>query len=263
VLQELLPSKEDAQKLASYKGDRDKLGVAEKFFFEMIKIKRCKSKTNALVYKMLFPDTIKSMRAEIAKVERASDDVRISNKLVKILKFVLKIGNQLNGIDGNQIKGFSLESLSRLSQTKAFNQKTTMLHYLVKVVKKNDPDILDFSNEIATVEVAARSGCDMISGDVAKVRADLTALKKEVDLQQKEGITDSALAKFTVEAEERIRAFEEEVGKVANKYEGLLRYFHEDTNTKADHFFDNLSQFCRSFERACLDVENEEKTKVV
>jgi len=261
VLQDLLPSKEDAEKLASFKGDRDKLGVAEKFFIEIIKIKRCKAKIDALVYQMQFPDTLQDMRVVIRKAEKASDDVRISDKLVKILKFVLKIGNQLNGGDGNQIRGFSLDSLSKLSQTKAFNQKTTMLHYLVKVVKKNAPDIMDFPSQISTVETAARSGYDNIGADVAKVRKDLTALQKEAEMQKKEGTEESALALFTMEAEKRLVNFEAEVDKVAKKYAGLLKYFHEDLATKSEAFFENLSQFCRAFQRACIDVENEIRTQ--
>jgi hypothetical protein len=139
------------------------------------------------------------------------------------------------------------------------------------VVKKNAPEIMDFATQIATVDVAGKAGYDNISADVSKVRKDLIALKQEAEKQQKDKqdaekqqkeFTESILAKFTGEAEERLIAFEEEVGKVNKKYEGLLKYFHEDVDKSAEEFFNNLAHFCRAFKKACGDVENEEKTKV-
>ena len=45
-----------------------------------------------------------------------------------------------------QTTGFTLDSLLKLNTAKAFDKKTSILHYLVILAKRNDPTLLDFKD---------------------------------------------------------------------------------------------------------------------
>lgn len=43
-----------------------------------------------------------------------------------------------------QTTGFTLDSLLKLNTAKAFDKKTSILHYLVMLARRNDPTLLEF-----------------------------------------------------------------------------------------------------------------------
>ncbi|CAN0103280.1 unnamed protein product, partial [Ectocarpus fasciculatus] len=79
--------------------------------------------------------------------------VRLSRRLKKLLGIILKLGNQLNE---GQTTGFTLDSLLKLNTAKAFDKKTSILHYLVMLARRNDPTLLDFKDDLKHVFPASR-----------------------------------------------------------------------------------------------------------
>jgi hypothetical protein len=62
---------------------------------------------------------------------------------------VLVLGNKMNGITAKNRKGvvkaFTIQSLHQLHLTKAFDQQTSVLQYLIRLLKHRDPDLLRLS----------------------------------------------------------------------------------------------------------------------
>lgn len=58
-------------------------------------------------------------------------------------------GNVLNGSD--QVRGFTLASLLKLSQTKDVSKTTTVLEYLVAFLHKKLPVLLEFHEELKSL----------------------------------------------------------------------------------------------------------------
>jgi len=63
------------------------------------------------------------------KYATACDDVKMSLRLKKVLKTILKVGNQMN--DGADHLGFTLDSLLKLQSAKAYDKKTSILQYVI------------------------------------------------------------------------------------------------------------------------------------
>jgi len=67
----------------------------------------------------------------------------------RFLKAVLVLGNKMNGITAKNRKGvvkaFTIQSLHQLHLTKAFDQQTSVLQYLIRLLKHRDPDLLRLS----------------------------------------------------------------------------------------------------------------------
>jgi hypothetical protein len=128
------------------------------------KVPRYAAKMECLIIKQSFPSQVADISVSITNLTKACEDVKASRRLKLLLGMVLKLGNTLNGGDENEhaIRGFSVDSLLRLGHTKTNDQKTTVLHYLVRVVKKNQPQVLDFQKELLHVRLAAREDISLI-----------------------------------------------------------------------------------------------------
>ena len=148
-LQDCLPEADDIRKLRAFRGDKTTLGDAEKFVIEMIEVSNCSELYQCLLFKTATPSRLDEQKKAIACFTKACLQVKGSTKLRKLLGWVLKVreeprtslklssiitvsstpqvGNKLNGDgDGNEIKAFTLDSLLKLSHTKAFNKDTTV-----------------------------------------------------------------------------------------------------------------------------------------
>ncbi len=64
-----------------------------------------------------------------------------SSRLKTLLNIILKLGNQLNQKDA---AGFTFDSLLKLNSAKAFDKRTSILHYLIMVVERHDKLLPDF-----------------------------------------------------------------------------------------------------------------------
>jgi len=112
----------------------------------------------------------------------------MSLRLKKLLAIILKVGNQLNhgtddsngGDDNNKkhAQAFTLESLLKLNQAKAFDKKTSILHYLVMLVKRNDESLLNFKDDILSVSKAEKIQFSYVNEELGKLNQELKVLKE-------------------------------------------------------------------------------------
>lgn len=62
--------------------------------------------------------------------------------MLLLLAVVVVVFPRLQG----QTTGFTLDSLLKLNTAKAFDKKTSILHYLVMLARRNDPTLLEFKD---------------------------------------------------------------------------------------------------------------------
>lgn len=123
-----------------------------------------------------------SHHSDVFSIEKACDELSNSVRLRKIFGIVLNIGNRLNtaGQTGQKRKAgsFTLKSLLKLNQAKAFDNKTTFLHYLVLVVQRNSEALLDFKDDLPTVSKAVKIYWDQCVRDLEEVETQLENVRK-------------------------------------------------------------------------------------
>jgi hypothetical protein len=85
-----------------------------------------------------------------------------SIRLRKIFGIILKVGNKLNGAGNEEeikpgfinnksttaANGFSVESLPKLNQIKGCDKKTTILYYIISLIQRANPSLLDLKEEL-------------------------------------------------------------------------------------------------------------------
>ncbi|TYZ57458.1 hypothetical protein PybrP1_010846 [[Pythium] brassicae (nom. inval.)] len=265
-INEFLPTPEEVAVVAAYTGDVAMLGEAEKFFLEISKVKRYAPRMECLVFKLAFPSRSAELQASYSNMIKACEEVKGSRLLKILLSVVLKLGNTLNGSgDDNGIRGFTVDSLLRLGHTKAVNQKTTVLHYLVRLVKKNHPQVLDFQAELRSVPLAARESFETITEDFARLQTGFLKLNAELDLLTRHSkergsdpltsATADAMQAAATEIDAEIHQLNDEIRRARDEVSSVFDYFGEDPSKNPTDFFTTLTSFCTAFEFARKEVD--------
>ncbi|XP_065629457.1 formin-like protein 18 isoform X2 [Quercus suber] len=128
------PTKEETELLKGYGGNKENLGKCEQFFLELMKVPRVESKLRVFSFKIQFRCQVSDLRKNLNVVNSASEVIRNSVKLKRIMQTILSLGNALNhGTARGSAIGFRLDSLLKLTDTRARNNKMTLMHYLCKL----------------------------------------------------------------------------------------------------------------------------------
>ncbi|XP_021740086.1 formin-like protein 13 isoform X3 [Chenopodium quinoa] len=158
------PTKEDMELLKGYKGQVDKLGKCEQLLLELMRVPRVEAKLRVFAFKMQFSNQASDLRKSLNIVNSAADQIRSSMKLKRIMQTVLSLGNALNqGTARGNAVGFRLDSLLKLTEIRARNNKMILMHYLCKVISEKLPELLDFSKDFASIESATKRRCKQLT----------------------------------------------------------------------------------------------------
>jgi hypothetical protein len=186
---EYIPTKDEKQSLRKYMTSSDKdsadpfdeLCECEKFMVAMMTVKHSREKVRALLFKLQFRQCVSDLESDVTMVEKACDELKDSVRLRKLLGIVLNIGNRLNTA-GQTTKGkagaFTIDSLLKLNQAKAFDKKTTFLHYIVLIVMRHNQGLTNFKDDLPSVLKADKIYWDQIENDLEEVENQLENVRK-------------------------------------------------------------------------------------
>ncbi|KAF9662756.1 hypothetical protein SADUNF_Sadunf18G0087300 [Salix dunnii] len=197
------PTKEEMELLKGYTGEKEKLGKCEQFFLELMKVPRVESKLRVFSFKMQFHSQIKN-----------------SAKLKRIMQTILSLGNALNqGTARGSAIGFRLDSLLKLTDTRARNNKMTLMHYLCKVLADKLPELLDFSKDLASLEPASKIQLKFLAEEMQAISKGLEKVVQELSASESDGpISDM----FCKTLKEFLHFAEAEVRSLASLYSGVV-----------------------------------------
>lgn len=184
------------------------------------------------------------------------------------------------------------------SKAKAFDKKTSVLHYLVKLMKQNDGSLLNVRDDLINIKAAELAVLDSLYGDFKALKDEIEPIRLTVQAQaeklEKAGLLvqmslkelteqktsvrsiDSVpqynkidhhtgrtpMERFSISAEARIIEALSYAGKVKEKFAKLLEYFGEDGSMASNDFFGTMNTFLGDFTKAVEHVNNEDKMKV-
>lgn len=203
ALKDFVPTEEERGALQNYsqglKGSKEEVGKAlaalpacEKYMLAMMEVTNAPAKFDCMLFKVQFQSLLDELVGGINILRKSCDEVRHSERLRKMMAMILTLVNQINtGGDGNLALGFNLEALLKLSEAKAFDKKTSVLHYLAKLVRQNDESLLDFKEDLKTVPIAESVILDGLVGDMKMVNEQLKKVSatatSEADALEREG----------------------------------------------------------------------------
>lgn len=303
---EYIPDAAERKALRKYMTSSSKDAVArfealcecEKFMVAMMTVKHSKRKIKALLFKSQFAACLEDLARDAVIVEQSCEELKNSVRFRKLLGIVLNLGNRLNTAGSgkkSKARGVSLESLLKLSQAKAFDKKTTFLHYVVLVVQRNNELLLRFKDDIPNVMKADKVHWEQCLSDLEEVENQLENVRKialyearhvlsaktrkkwkksasadddelpDIDISLEEEVAalrSTEVGIFTLNAIKKVSALRDKVEWTNKRFGRLCEYLGEESSKKHPHeVFKIMVTFCRDFDRAVSDVEKQQKAK--
>ncbi|KAK1418414.1 hypothetical protein QVD17_27558 [Tagetes erecta] len=263
------PTKEEMELLKGYKGEKDKLGKCEQFFMELMKVPRTESKLRVFSFKLQFGSQVSDLRKSLNSVNSVVEQVRNSSKFKRVMQTILSLGNALNqGTARGSAVGFRLDSLLKLTDTRARNTRMTLMHYLCKVLADKLPELLDFSKDLNSLEPASKVQLKFLAEEMQTISKGLEKVVQELSTAENDGPVSEkflkALKEFLCSAEGEARALASLYSLVGKNVDSLILYFGEDpARCPYEHVVSTLKNFVRLFNQAheenCKQLEAEKK----
>ncbi|KAE9586438.1 hypothetical protein Lal_00044672 [Lupinus albus] len=263
------PTKEEMEQLKAYTGDKDNLGKCEQFFLEMMKVPRVENKLRVFSFKMQFCSQVKDLRRDLNIVNSASEEIRNSVKLKRIMQTILSLGNALNhGTARGSAIGFRLDSLLKLTDTRARNNKMTLMHYLCKVLAEKLPELLNFPKDLVHLEGSTKIQLKYLAEEMQAISKGLEKVVQELTASENDGPVSEwfcqILKEFLSDAEAEVRSLAQLYANVGRNADALALYFGEDpARVPFEQVVSTLLNFVKMFIRAhnenCKQIEYEKK----
>nr|XP_034916361.1 formin-like protein 18 isoform X2 [Populus alba] len=250
------PTKEEMELLKGYNGDKENLGKCEQFFLEMMKVPRAESKLRVFSFKIQFQSQVSDLRGNLNIVNSASEEIRSSAKLKRIMQTILSLGNALNfGTARGSAVGFRMDSLLKLTDTRARNNKMTLMHYLCKVLAEKLAELLDFPKDLASLEAATKIQLKYLAEEMQAVSKGLEKVMQELSAAENDGLVSENFCKILKEflafAESEVRSLACLYSCVGRNADALALYFGEDpARCPFEQVVSILLNFVRMFVRA-------------
>ncbi|KAL8244136.1 hypothetical protein R6Q59_010394 [Mikania micrantha] len=227
------PTKEEMDQLKNYTGDLEKLGKCEHYFLELMKVPRMEAKLNIFLFKIQFSSQLADLKKSLDLVDSACDEVRKSVKLKEIMKRILYLGNTLNqGTARGSAVGFKLDSLLKLTDTRSSNSRMTLMHYLCKTISTKSPTLLDFPEDLVSLEAATKIQLKSLAEEMQALTLGLKKVKQELDACANDGpISEgfhATLKGFVGYAEAEVANATNFYSIVGKSADGLALYFGEE-----------------------------------
>jgi hypothetical protein len=173
-----------------------------------------------------------------------------------------------------------------------------VLHYVVKLVKKNDEPLLSFEADLVHVSAAENVLLDAVSGDVKAIGEELKnvleIVRNEAQRSEEEGTLEkmslselveqktmvhhigqvpqfnkmshltgrTPMERYILNAKIACEQASESIDSVQKKYSMLLEYFGEDEKMATADFFGTLRRFMTEWKNAVEQVDKIEKAQV-
>ncbi|KAH1201436.1 Formin-like protein 13 [Glycine max] len=172
------------------------------------------------------------------------------------MQTILSLGNALNqGTAKGSAIGFRLDSLLKLTETRARDKKMTLMHYLCKVLDDQLPDVLDFSKDVANLEPAAKMQLKFLAEEMQAINKGLEKVVQELSTSENDGPISETfckkLKKFLGSAEADVRSLASLYSSVGRNVDQLILYFGEDpARCPFEQVVSTLLNFTRMFNKA-------------
>jgi diaphanous len=274
VLQQLiqyLPPPDQLKKLQEIRAAGEELTGAESFAATIGEIKRLNARLQSLNFKLTLSDMVQDIKPDIVAGTAACEEVKTSKKFTKILELILLLGNYMNTGSKNEAAfGFEISFLTKLTSTKDFENKQTLLHYIVDTVELKFPDALNFFEDLSHVDRASRVSLENIQKTMRQMNASLKNLESDLANSKIPQSDDDKFAEvmgqFSSECRQQVEVLGKMQVQMENLFKDLSEFYAFDSNKYTlEEFFTDIKTFKDSFVQALQDNkkirETEEKTR--
>lgn len=197
---------------------------------------------------------------EITLLNSACEQLRKSDALRGVLQRVLALGNYLNGTSNRGgAYGFKLADLSKLVQVKSGDNKTTLLHYLARLVGEG-PVLNELKEQLASLNEAKSIALPDKKGELGKLG--LSFKQVQGLLQSNKNEKDPLMIKlglFSSKNESRMTQLTDQMNSVEKKLKELAAWLGDKPNASVEDLLSPIASFVSALQKAHDDNAREEE----
>uniref|UniRef100_A0A5F8GV30 Dishevelled associated activator of morphosis 2 n=1 Tax=Monodelphis domestica TaxID=13616 RepID=A0A5F8GV30_MONDO len=267
-LLKFIPEKSDVDLLEEHKHEIDRMARADRFLYEMSRIDHYQQRLQALFFKKKFQERLAETKPKVEALLLASRELTRSRQLKRLLEVVLAIGNYMNKGQRGGAYGFRVSSLNKIADTKSsIDRNISLLHYLIMILEKNFPDILNIPAELQHLPEAAKVNLSELEKEINNIRKGLRAVEVELEYQkhQKRESGDKfipIMSDFITVASFSFSELEDQLNEARDKFARALKHFGEpEGKMQPDEFFGIFDTFPTAFSEAQQDLDTMRRKK--
>ncbi|XP_055993283.1 disheveled-associated activator of morphogenesis 2 isoform X1 [Sorex fumeus] len=267
-LLKFIPEKGDVDLLEEHKHEIERMARADRFLYEMSRIDHYQQRLQALFFKKKFQERLAEAKPKVEAILLASQELILSKRLMRMLEVVLAIGNFMNKGQRGSAYGFRVASLNKIADTKSsIDRNISLLHYLIMILEKNFPDILNMPSELQHLPEAAKVNLAELEKEVSNLRMGLRAVEVELEYQKHQLREPNdrfvpVMSDFITVSSFSFSELEDQLTEARDKFSQALMHFGEhDSKMQPDEFFGIFDTFLQAFLEARQDLETMRKKK--
>ncbi|XP_070217096.1 disheveled-associated activator of morphogenesis 2 isoform X1 [Bos mutus] len=261
-LLKFIPEKSDVDLLEEHKHEIERMARADRFLYEMSRIDHYQQRLQALFFKKKFQERLAEAKPKVEAILLASRELIRSKRLARMLEVVLAIGNFMNKGQRGGAYGFRVASLNKIADTKSsIDRNISLLHYLIMILEKHFPDILNMPSELQHLPEAAKVNLAELEKEVGNLRRGLRAVEVELEYQKRQ-VRDPndkfvpVMSDFITVSSFSFSELEDQLNEARAKFSKALMHFGEqDSKMQPDEFFGIFDAFLQAFSEARQDLE--------
>jgi len=263
----MLPTTEELDSVRDFSGDPSTLGRVEQFFLALSDIPNLSPRLMALQASQQFGPSWEALAHELKTMLSATKQVGDSKALKLVLSRVLAVGNYLNGTSTRGgAYGFKLADLGKLAQVKSADGKSTLLHFLARLLTTDSGSAVDeLKGELAALPEAKDMAMEDKNADLAKLEQSFKQAKTQLELSKKAEKPDAItplLTSFCDDNSARLEQLRTDQKDLVTKLKELAKLLCEKPNATTNELFAPLADFVKALEKAHQEnVKAEEAEK--
>lgn len=238
------------------------LHLVDQFMMEMCNIPDLSKKLDLLLTIRELPESMNDLQPLITQKVKACLQLKKSKKFIRVLEYILVIGNYLNHNAGKvKITGFRLSSLAKLSQLRGKERKFTLLHALVEQILLHEPDLATFFQELTEFEVdpsASIKGLiaevDVLKNELEKIYQYMKGFKSKANKVTPDMHFCKDLKGISEKYEADLYQMTKSCDEMKKLYSDLLVMFGEPQDQDSTEFFGWISSFLNDFRKVYEEI---------
>ncbi|XP_035151442.2 disheveled-associated activator of morphogenesis 2 isoform X1 [Callithrix jacchus] len=261
-LLKFIPEKSDIDLLEEHKHEIERMARADRFLYEMSRIDHYQQRLQALFFKKKFQERLAEAKPKVEAILLASRELVRSKRLRQMLEVILAIGNFMNKGQRGGAYGFRVASLNKIADTKSsIDRNISLLHYLIMILEKHFPDILNMPSELQHLPEAAKVNLAELEKEVGNLRKGLRAVEVELEYQRRQVREPNdkfvpVMSDFITVSSFSFSELEDQLNEARDKFGKALMHFGEhDSKMQPDEFFGIFDTFLQAFSEARQDLE--------
>ncbi|XP_073938359.1 disheveled-associated activator of morphogenesis 2 isoform X3 [Castor canadensis] len=261
-LLKFIPEKSDIDLLEEHKHEIERMARADRFLYEMSRIDHYQQRLQALFFKKKFQERLAEAKPKVEAILLASRELTLSKRLKQMLEVVLAVGNFMNKGQRGGAYGFRVASLNKIVDTKSsIDRNISLLHYLIMILEKHFPDILNMPSELQHLPEAAKVNLAELEKEVGNLKKGLRAVEVELEYQRRQVREPNdkfvpVMSDFITVSSFSFSELEDQLNEARDKFAKALTHFGEqESKMQPDEFFGIFDTFLQAFLEARQDLE--------